>query len=278
MSKEKWENIRVIGILLLIAAVWFGVRTYNNRHIEFEDREMANTVCDAINEKYQHKRVTPENITYKDIKKVKELQINYWDGYESLKDLQKCVNLQELCINDYIEEDKFYTIEESEYMEYEEYIKMIQISDEQQEKYQKDLMEVMPKLTKLQSISIYSDDRCQVKSIAFLAKCINLRDLTLFGTMEIEDYSALRQCKNLEIVRTYYTNISNMRDFIYFDNLVYLVFERCPAAVDIKQKRLLERVYPEAVVRIGGGVSGEDKEKYFEQKETEESNIEELFP
>lgn len=268
MNSEKRKKIFKAIAVIIIIGIFVGRKIYNSRCITFKDKRMQESIYEELKTKnFLSKGFSKNHITYADMGKVKELHINLWDGYESLEDLQYCRNLESLGINEYLSEESFYDPD----MDYDEYISKTKISDKKLAKFQKELTKIMPKLSKLRNMDISGDDRCQITSIAFVGKCKKLKNFTMFKSMEVKDFFPIRQCSKLEKVRIYYSNISDVRDFLYFDNIKELDISYCPAARDFKEQELLEKAYPQADIYMHSDLLEKALEEYAEESDGQDS-------
>ena len=85
--------------IILIAFLCVGARTYykmQNRYVTFEDENMAITICDALGEDVQQ-----DEVRYKDLANITELDIGFLGNYETLIDIEKCYALKNLYVNGY---------------------------------------------------------------------------------------------------------------------------------------------------------------------------------
>ena len=65
-----------------------------NRHVKFQDKNMAYEISRTIGP-----NVNPENVKYKDVYAIKELNIGQLGKYDTLEDIKLCKNLVRISVN-----------------------------------------------------------------------------------------------------------------------------------------------------------------------------------
>ena len=65
---------------------------YMNRHVKFQDKNKAYEISRTIGP-----NVNPENVKYKDVYAIKELNIGQLGKYDTLEDIKLCKNLVTIC-------------------------------------------------------------------------------------------------------------------------------------------------------------------------------------
>lgn len=173
--------------IILIAFLCVGARTYykmQNRYVTFEDENMAITICDALGEDVQ-----PDEVRYKDLANITELDIGFLGNYETLIDIEKCYALKNLYVNGYggvLDEQ----------MEEGEPTKVLTEAENLQ--MQEELAEIVPSLKQLE-VFIYAnpENNANLHDMSFVAKCNNLKSLYISDSY-IYDYSFLSECTDVE--------------------------------------------------------------------------------
>ena len=93
---EKYKKVIRLGIaivttMICVCGIYY---LYMNRHVKFQDKNMAYEISRTIGP-----NVNPENVKYKDVYAIKELNIGFPGKYDTLEDIKLCKNLRILTIN-----------------------------------------------------------------------------------------------------------------------------------------------------------------------------------
>ena len=86
---EKHKNIIRLAIVIVVTIVCVcGIYyLYMNRHVKFQDKNMAYEISRTIGP-----NVNPENVKYKDVYAIKELNIGQLGKYDTLEDIYKSID------------------------------------------------------------------------------------------------------------------------------------------------------------------------------------------
>ena len=91
---KKKNNLYIMLVILVVIFVVILGYIYMNRHVKFKDSNMAYEISRTIGP-----NVNPENVKYKDVYAIKELNIGFPGKYDTLEDIKLCKNLRILTIN-----------------------------------------------------------------------------------------------------------------------------------------------------------------------------------
>ena len=178
--------ILAVGVLCLLLVVGYFIR--QNSHVRFKDENMGIVICNTIGH-----GITPENVRYKDLKKVDYLSIGCVGWYTTLADIKKCTNIKDLTVNGYVHEfQPAYEVTQNEYGR--------ELTEEDSVWIEEELKVVVPKLRKLRefSYSIYSENS-DIKSWDFLELCPSLVAVYIWNS-DVTDYSFLNAFKGMKFI------------------------------------------------------------------------------
>ena len=236
MNKKMVEII--ISIVLILAAICIGIKCWNNREVEFADGNMAKVIGATI----YRKEVTTEKITYEQLKTISDLNIAYTGYYKTIKDIEKCKNIESLSMNGNVRKYKpAYWIAEGKIER--------ELTYEEVEKLQEELTEILPKLPKLKSLDLGNLEGCEWTSVEFLKCCNELEELDLYSCVA-NDYSILKECKKLKSIYLWNCNISSADDIIGLENIEYITLRNTPLGDEPEEVKKLQEAYPDAVVDV----------------------------
>ena len=240
MSKKKVGITIIIVIIIAIVGVCIGRNCWKNRKIEFADENMAKVICGSI---YGYgKNVTTENITWEQLDSIKSLNIGYSGYYTTIKDIEKCRNLERLSINSIVKKySAAYEIEQGEIP--------TDLSKKEIEKLQEELTEVLPKLSELTELHLADLGKCNWTAIDFLKGCSQLEVLKIWGSV-VDDYSVLKECKSLKTIVLGGCNISSADDIIGLENIEYITLRNTPLGDKPEEIKKLQEAYPDAVIDV----------------------------
>ena len=236
MNKKMVEII--ISIVLILAAICIGIKCWNNREVEFADGNMAKVIGATI----YRKEVTTEKITYEQLKTISDLNIAYTGYYKTIKDIEKCKNIESLSMNGNVRKYKpAYWIAEGKIER--------ELTYEEVEKLQEELTEILPKLPKLKSLDLADLGKCNWTSIDFLKGCSQLEVLKIWRSVA-DDYSVLKECKSLKIIVLSGCNISSADDIMGLKNMEYIALRNTPLGDKPEEIKKLQEAYPDAVIDV----------------------------
>ena len=240
MNKKKIGTIAMVILLIAVAGIYIGINCWKNRKIEFADENMAKVICGSV---YGYGGdVTPENITWEELDSIEILDIGYTGYYSTIKDIEKCKNLQRLYINNMLrEDDAAYQIANGEIE------KDLSIKDV--EKLEKELAQVLPELPKLKEMRLADLGNCEWTSIDFLRGCNHLEELRLYSS-KASDYSVLKECKLLKSVTLWKCNISSAKDIIGIENVEHIGLSDTPLDQNPTEVQKLRDAYPNVDIDI----------------------------
>ena len=98
-NREKLEKykkvirlaIAIVTTMICVCGIYY---LYMNRHVKFQDKNKAYEISRTIGP-----NVNPENVKYRDVYAIKELNIGFPGKYDTLEDIKLCKNLRILTIN-----------------------------------------------------------------------------------------------------------------------------------------------------------------------------------
>ena len=238
--KNKIRKIIGIAIILLIViavGISKGREIYDNSHVRFADETMGEVICKSI----WGPTVTPEEVTHKELKMVKELNIGFSGYYKTLKDIKYCTEVRELLVNwGMLDYDPAYAINEGKANK--------ELSKEKIEETQKELGKILPRLSNLKILYLGDKWGSNWTSLEFLKKCDQIEELYLCGCRGT-DYSVLKKCTSLKTLSLDEYQISRAEDIIGLENLEFIVLFDTPLAENPEEIKKLQEAYPDAEIR-----------------------------
>ncbi len=178
--------ILTVGVICLLLVAGYFIR--QNSHVRFKDENMGRVICNTIGH-----GVTPENVRYKDLKKVQSLSIGCVGWYTTLLDIKKCANIKELIINGYIHQsDPAYEVTQNEYGR--------ELTEADSVWLEEELEMIVPKLKKLREFSYdaYAENS-DISSWDFLKLCPNLVHISIYNS-DVTDYSFLNNFTGMKLL------------------------------------------------------------------------------
>ena len=238
---------KVIITIVIVVLVLSGIigkyafekaqQAHDNSVVEFKDETMGQVLCNSC---HWSDEITLKNVTYKDLKGIKELKIGYVGYYDTLVDLQYCTRLDDLYINGGIgEHDGAYFINQGEVNR--------KVSEKDVENIQQELGEVLPKLKELTQLEISSEGKVKWTSIDFLKDCDNIEEFWINNCKGV-DYSVLKTCTSLKEIQITCSDISKAEDIIGLENLESIMVLNTPLAENPEEVKKLQEAYPDAEI------------------------------
>ena len=210
---------------------------HDNSVVEFKDETMGQALCNSC---HWSDEITLKNVTYKDLKGIKELWIGYMGYYETLMDLEGCTGLTLLSINNGTgENDAAYFINNGEINE--------KISEKKIEQIQEELGKVLPKLKELKRLWLSNEGEQKWTSIEFVKNRDKLESFSI-GGCEATDYSVLKTCTSLKEIQITCSDISKAEDIIGLENLESIMILNTPLAENPEEVKKLQEAYPDAEI------------------------------
>lgn len=239
MKKKIRKIIGIAIILLLVIAVGIskGRDIYENSHVKFADENMGKVICEMT----RRKEITPENVTHKDLKRIKKLEIGFAGYYETIKDIKYCTELEDLAVNWGIGEyDPAFAINQGKVDR--------KLTKDEVEEVQKELGEILQRLSNLKMLWISDFGGFNWTSLDFLKNCDQIEELQI-SSCNVKDYSALQGCTSLTHLSISDSEISKARDIIGLEHLEFITFFDTPLAENPEEIKKLQEAYPDAEIR-----------------------------
>ena len=210
---------------------------HENSHVEFADKIMGQALCNA---QWWRDDLTLENVTYKELKKTRKLNIGYIGYYDTIMDLQYCTELSQLYINCTSgDQDGGYFVNQGEPNR--------KVSLEEIEKTQEELAEILPALEDLKWLWITGFGDVEWTSIDFMEKCDQIEEFYI-SDCRAEDYSVLKTCTSLKDIDIERSDISKAEDLIGLEHIENISVYDTPLAENPEEIKRLKEAYPEAYI------------------------------
>ena len=95
MEKLKRGKIKIFAYIVIIVAIAFGGNwLYKGRKVHFEDDKIRQVICLELG-----KDKDSNDVTYRDLETIEELEIGPVGEFETIIDVAKCKNLKKLWVN-----------------------------------------------------------------------------------------------------------------------------------------------------------------------------------
>lgn len=235
MKKKIGYGIIIIIIVYTII-IPIGRRIHENSHVKFADENMGKVISGYV----KGVNITPENVTYKDLKTVKGIDVGFSVYYETITDIKYCTELKELIINLGVRENMpAWYINEGKVDR--------EPTKEEIEKLQKELGKILPKLPNLRVVYLADKGGCTWTSAEFLRDCDQIEEINLHGS-SATDYSVLKTCTSLKNLSLERSQISKAEDIIGLSNLEYIGIDDTPLAENEEEVKKLQEAYPDALI------------------------------
>ena len=234
-SKKKVMIYSIIVIILIIGIVWI----YKNRKVHFADDKMRQVICLELG-----KDKDSQDVTYRDLEKIEELEIGPVGNFRTIQDVAKCTNLKRLRVNiEVVEKDAAYEV----YRKTETGENFLSIVDEEQiGNIQQDLEKIFKKAKNIEDFGFSNfNQSCNITKIDFLKYGKNLKKINIsYGN--VEDYSVLENCSKLESVDLWYSNIESADTLLKLKNVKKFWLTGTPLAENEEEINKLQKAFPDA--------------------------------
>lgn len=242
MSKVKRNRIKVIGcIIVAVVIVCVGNWLYKGRKVHFADDKMRQVICLELG-----KDKESQDVTYRDLEKIEELEIGPVGEFETIIDVAKCKNLKKLWVNSSVPRGKvgfeLYEVTGTD----ERYYPLL--SEEKMERIQKDLETILKSARKIEEFSFSNvNDTFNIPNIDFLKYGKNIKSITI-AYANVKDYSVLEKCSKLQSIALWHSDIDSAEDLLSLKNINELLLTDTPLAQNEKEISKLQKAFPEARV------------------------------
>ena len=237
MNKEKTCKKICIGIILIVACFIIGYNIHENMHVHFEDENMGILICDTIGN-----GVTVDNVRYKDLRKIEELHIGCVGYYNTIVDIKKCKNLQNLRVNGM-------SLEFSDYKIHQGKIGRV-LNAQEVDNFQEELGDILSSSNKLKEFSFTNaGNNCSIGDIDFLENCKTIEKVSI-AYSDITDYSVLKNCRKLKEIDLDGSQIETADDLLKLEGIEKFSLRETPLSQNVEEVERLREAFPEAQVVI----------------------------
>lgn len=222
--------------MLVVSSIFVLILIRDNSVVDFEDENMKNVIEATLQ--------TKDEITYRDMRKIKSLNIGLLDQYSTLRDLQWCVNLEELRMNGVRD------IEDAEICNVNNNGEVLKIlTQDEVNNICNDLKFVLPKLEKIK-IFAYSNkyNNCEITDWSFLCQVDSLEKIYIMNC-NVTDIEFIQEMKSIKEVYILDCNISEIKNVSGLNKLEYLSLVNNPIAENIEEMKKIEEILNKTVVR-----------------------------
>lgn len=204
------KRISII-VFIVVIALTIMMLIDNSHRVDFEDETMAEMIVKTVGVEKADK------LRADDLEKIEILNIGYTGYYDTLIDLEKCMNLKRLIIGYPGYTQAYYPFFDREMPEPE--------SKERVKQIEKELGSILEKCPSLEDIYISNEKgNCELDNIEFLKKGKNLGAICLFYQTDI-DYSPISECKELVYLSLRYCDVSDLSMLSELEDLKRLNLE-----------------------------------------------------
>ncbi len=251
-----------ISIIVFIAviALTITVLVDNSHRVDFEDETMAEMIAKTVGMEKADK------LHIDDLDKVEILNIGYTGNYDTLMDIEKCLNLRRLIIGYPGYTQAYYPFFDREMPKPE--------SKERVKQIEKELGSILEKCPNIVNIYISNEKgNCELDNLEFLEKGKNLEYINLYYQTDI-NYSSISECEKVVFVSLYYcevsdlsmlseledlkrlnlegTNVADVEELLKLKNLnnLEIVLTNTPLAEKTEELENLQQQFPELDIEI----------------------------
>ncbi len=208
------KRINIICIIAFIVVLAFTITVLidNSYKVDFEDETMAEMLAKTTGVE------SVDKLRADDLEKIEILNIGYTGYYDTLMDLEKCMNLKRLIIGYPGYTQAYYPFFDREMPEPE--------SKERVKQIEKELGSIIENCPNLTTLYISNEDgNCELDNIEFVKKGENyISVICLFYQSDI-DYLPISKCKGLEYLSLRYCDVSDLSMLSELENLKRLNLE-----------------------------------------------------
>ena len=244
-KKDKILLIIAAVIVIVILVIPLSIKTYSHIHanskVKMKDSGME-SVMTELYARWDKETKEKRSLTYGDLDKVTKFYTGSWSYYESLADLTKCKNLEELAVNF-----------EAEILNGKKQLNpnsnMTVISEDKLKKFCGELEEILKTDKKLNDFSVMGNNE-NLGNVDFLKNGSNLKKLVV-RTFNIDDYSGIGECKNLEelvLVETTVKTANQLECLQNLQNLKRLYINETPLSRDENELKKLQEMLPDVEI------------------------------
>ena len=244
MEKLKRSKMKIFVYIVIIVAITFvGNWLYKGRKVHFADDKMRQVICLELG-----KDKDSQDVTYRDLEKIEELEIGPVGEFETIIDVAKCKNLKKLWVNvEITERNASYEVFEKTKTGV---IYYPPVSKEKVKRIQKDLGEILKNAKAIEDFGFTNvNESLNIKNIEFLKYGANIKTINIsYGN--IEDYSMLEKCSKLEKVELWKSNIETADVLLKLKHVNKFWLTDTPLAQNVEEISRLEDAFPEAKIIV----------------------------
>ncbi len=261
------RNIRIIKmekrivfsivIAVIVIAIVIAVLIDSSHKVAFEDETMAELIAKNVGVE------SVDKLRIEDLEDIETLNIGYTGYYNTLLDIVKCQNLDELVIGNPEYAFCHYHRNGKEIPESE--------SEERVKQIESEMKVILEKCSNIKTLYVSNEKgNCRLNSVEFLkngnglellyieyqseldysfiSECKKLKALSLYGSdiSELKGIGDLDKLSTLNIART---NISQAEDILKLKKLKYLNITETPLAENEEQVELIQNKFPEIEIQ-----------------------------
>ena len=240
MEKLKRGKIKIFAYIVIIVAIAFGGNwLYKGRKVHFADDKIRQVICLELG-----KDKDSNDVTYRDLETIEELEIGPVGEFETIIDVAKCKNLKKLWVNSSVPRGKagfeLYEVTETDERYYPP------LSEKKMERIQTDLGKILKSARKIEEFSFSNvNDTFNIPNIDFLKYGKNIKSITI-AYANVKDYSVLEKCSKLQSVALWYSDIDSAEDLLRLKNINKLLLTDTPLAQNEKEISKLKKAFPDA--------------------------------
>ena len=240
MEKLKRGKIKIFAYIVIIVAIAFGGNwLYKGRKVHFADDKIRQVICLELG-----KDKDSNDVTYRDLETIEELEIGPVGEFETIIDVAKCKNLKKLWVNSSVPRGKagfeLYEVTETNERYYPP------LSEKKMERIQTDLGKILKSARKIEEFSFSNvNDTFNIPNIDFLKYGKNIKSITI-AYANVKDYSVLEKCSKLQSVALWYSDIDSAEDLLRLKNINKLLLTDTPLAQNEKEISKLKKAFPDA--------------------------------
>ena len=240
MEKLKRGKIKIFAYIVIIVAIAFGGNwLYKGRKVHFADDKIRQVICLELG-----KDKDSNDVTYRDLETIEELEIGPVGEFETIIDVAKCKNLKKLWVNSSVPRGKagfeLYEVTETDERYYPP------LGEKKMERIQTDLGKILKSARKIEEFSFSNvNDTFNIPNIDFLKYGKNIKSITI-AYANVKDYSVLEKCSKLQSVALWYSDIDSAEDLLRLKNINKLLLTDTPLAQNEKEISKLKKAFPDA--------------------------------